>query len=123
MIRRPPRSTLFPYTTLFRSGLAVRDHESLAHRARRTNLPGPGREPGAAALCASRFLEPGRLVRGPRRGARGSAARVGIAERDRSFVAAGASPRRPTPPLPHHPLPPLPPPPPAPPPPPLPPPP
>src|SRR3712207_8343541 len=26
MIRRPPRSTLFPYTTLFRSGLAeVRD--------------------------------------------------------------------------------------------------
>src|SRR3712207_5366563 len=25
MIRRPPRSTLFPYTTLFRSDLAVRD--------------------------------------------------------------------------------------------------
>src|SRR3712207_7613068 len=25
MIRRPPRSTLFPYTTLFRSGLAARD--------------------------------------------------------------------------------------------------
>src|SRR2546427_4238552 len=24
MIRRPPRSTLFPYTTLFRSGLAQR---------------------------------------------------------------------------------------------------
>src|SRR2546426_9036393 len=24
MIRRPPRSTLFPYTTLFRSGLEVR---------------------------------------------------------------------------------------------------
>src|SRR2546427_8391841 len=24
MIRRPPRSTLFPYTTLFRSGLACR---------------------------------------------------------------------------------------------------
>src|SRR2546422_7239457 len=24
MIRRPPRSTLFPYTTLFRSGLAKR---------------------------------------------------------------------------------------------------
>src|SRR2546422_3296235 len=33
MIRRPPRSTLFPYTTLFRSGLAERlEHhgESLA---------------------------------------------------------------------------------------------
>src|SRR2546427_8558630 len=26
MIRRPPRSTLFPYTTLFRSGAAGRDH-------------------------------------------------------------------------------------------------
>src|SRR2546426_8843752 len=25
MIRRPPRSTLFPYTTLFRSGVAERD--------------------------------------------------------------------------------------------------
>src|SRR5256885_11462856 len=24
MIRRPPRSTLFPYTTLFRSGLEIR---------------------------------------------------------------------------------------------------
>src|SRR3990167_5468898 len=33
MIRRPPRSTLFPYTTLFRS------HRVLAHPARR----GPGR--------------------------------------------------------------------------------
>src|SRR3712207_9010871 len=26
MIRRPPRSTLFPYTTLFRSGRAAGDH-------------------------------------------------------------------------------------------------
>src|SRR5438094_5470756 len=31
MLRRPPRSTLFPYTTLFRSGLAVG----------RDRLPGP----------------------------------------------------------------------------------
>src|SRR3712207_7918816 len=29
MIRRPPRSTLFPYTTLFRS-LVPADHEALA---------------------------------------------------------------------------------------------
>src|SRR2546423_4830155 len=28
MIRRPPRSTLFPYTTLFRSGLVVSDIEA-----------------------------------------------------------------------------------------------
>src|SRR5258705_1531355 len=27
MIRRPPRSTLFPYTTLFRSGRAALHHE------------------------------------------------------------------------------------------------
>src|SRR5687768_18184364 len=27
MIRRPPRSTLFPYTTLFRSGVGVGLHE------------------------------------------------------------------------------------------------
>src|SRR2546427_4186676 len=27
MIRRPPRSTLFPYTTLFRSGRPGRDHQ------------------------------------------------------------------------------------------------
>src|SRR5260370_30099666 len=27
MIRRPPRSTLFPYTTLFRSLLTVESHE------------------------------------------------------------------------------------------------
>src|SRR3712207_8173966 len=29
MIRRPPRSTLFPYTTLFRSVVAVRVHHEL----------------------------------------------------------------------------------------------
>src|SRR5256885_8211160 len=29
MIRRPPRSTLFPYTTLFRSGVGERDCRSL----------------------------------------------------------------------------------------------
>src|SRR2546430_3744774 len=35
MIRRPPRSTLFPYTTLFRSGvelLAVGQSRDLPHR-------------------------------------------------------------------------------------------
>src|SRR2546430_12348884 len=34
MIRRPPRSTLFPYTTLFRSARvgAVRARERLVHR-------------------------------------------------------------------------------------------
>src|SRR3712207_7920706 len=31
MIRRPPRSTLFPYTTLFRSSHAERRHEVAVH--------------------------------------------------------------------------------------------
>src|SRR3712207_9308151 len=31
MIRRPPRSTLFPYTTLFRSRSAVEVHTWVAH--------------------------------------------------------------------------------------------
>src|SRR2546423_8755472 len=32
MIRRPPRSTLFPYTTLFRSKHGLRSNDSLAKR-------------------------------------------------------------------------------------------
>src|SRR2546422_1193812 len=36
MIRRPPRSTLFPYTTLFRSRTAQRElAEEIGHRAGR----------------------------------------------------------------------------------------
>src|SRR2546421_5476167 len=40
MIRRPPRSTLFPYTTLFRSasGRALREHRPLLGQ----ELPGDG---------------------------------------------------------------------------------
>src|SRR2546427_11496323 len=33
MIRRPPRSTLFPYTTLFRSRVASKNHVKTAHPA------------------------------------------------------------------------------------------
>src|SRR2546430_17502824 len=51
MIRRPPRSTLFPYTTLFRSGLSAgispEAGEGLA-RDGRTSTGGPA--PGAATL-------------------------------------------------------------------------
>src|SRR2546422_3491241 len=32
MIRRPPRSTLFPYTTLFRSGVGVRHDVDILER-------------------------------------------------------------------------------------------
>src|SRR3712207_9181688 len=49
MIRRPPRSTLFPYTTLFRSSVrpapARRDGAPGAHGVTVTD-PWPGREPG-----------------------------------------------------------------------------
>src|SRR2546429_3972505 len=51
MIRRPPRSTLFPYTTLFRSshpvGRAVVDSvpaEHLGGRLRRVDVGGRGRD-------------------------------------------------------------------------------
>src|SRR2546426_7441968 len=35
MIRRPPRSTLFPYTTLFRSKVTVTDVRTMVVRAKR----------------------------------------------------------------------------------------
>src|SRR2546422_4314708 len=50
MIRRPPRSTLFPYTTLFRSGVGT---------GRSSGASSPGAEaagsssPGAARVAAS----------------------------------------------------------------------
>src|SRR3989442_9761533 len=43
MIRRPPRSTLFPYTTLFRSQARLRVHDrSLGRRARELRGIVPG---------------------------------------------------------------------------------
>src|SRR5437773_9317907 len=49
-IRRPPRSTLFPYTTLFRSPGAAGDREPSAHKL---DLR-PAREPGHHARRAAR---------------------------------------------------------------------
>src|SRR6267143_2688034 len=43
MIRRPPRSTLFPYTTLFRPGRARHDRRCRA-ADRREPPPGPDRK-------------------------------------------------------------------------------
>src|SRR5436309_13099997 len=48
MIRRPPRSTLFPYTTLFRSGAAERHLLGSAARSRR------GGQPADRPRCARR---------------------------------------------------------------------
>src|SRR3712207_8391007 len=40
MIRRPPRSTLFPYTTLFRSGVVWPTHRGSDHPVSRGNVRG-----------------------------------------------------------------------------------
>src|SRR5215470_20010003 len=45
MIRRPPRSTLFPYTTLFRSRRAARSHVGRSARPDRRRAAG-GAAPG-----------------------------------------------------------------------------
>src|SRR2546429_5555314 len=50
MIRRPPRSTLFPYTTLFRSNFAADGFGSLRHA-------GKGREVRDWRASGDRFTE------------------------------------------------------------------
>src|SRR3712207_8523457 len=64
MIRRPPRSTLFPYTTLFRSGTAHQggSRKALTGPARRVRGTRRGRRASARGLAGSR----------PRRGDRKS---------------------------------------------------
>src|SRR3712207_8127093 len=61
MIRRPPRSTLFPYTTLFRS--APGDADGSALIARHQEAPLPMGEEGLVEPCAARWRL-GRLVAG-----------------------------------------------------------
>src|SRR5687768_18198488 len=39
MLRRPPKSTLFPYTTLFRSRIDRKQHRALEPMPHRQNLP------------------------------------------------------------------------------------
>src|SRR3712207_7791782 len=50
MIRRPPRSTLFPYTTLFRS-----DYESIGNLSIDDRSSEDVRQPFGAFLCFYRF--------------------------------------------------------------------
>src|SRR5437762_9849914 len=56
MIRRPPRSTLFPYTTLFRSVEAERRHLALEPDLRRLRK-GPGDPVGRHARLDQRSEE------------------------------------------------------------------
>src|SRR5438034_5624769 len=62
MIRRPPRSTLFPYTTLFRSYAIPKFHIGVAIRRpsaalRRSTIPVIGRHAVASAGSISRRSE------------------------------------------------------------------
>src|SRR3989449_2460430 len=51
MIRRPPRSTLFPYTTLFRSHLGAQAHVNVVQRS----ALHPSRVASSAFWTCSRF--------------------------------------------------------------------
>src|SRR5256885_6238547 len=53
MIRRPPRSTLFPYTTLFRSAMSPAKGGLHSNAARYANLP----VQGASIRCSQRSEE------------------------------------------------------------------
>src|SRR5438874_13064754 len=61
MIRRPPRSTLFPYTTLFRSTLACQLHSlpPILHKPNRKPIPNYSKGPGVfpSGLCRIRSEE------------------------------------------------------------------
>src|SRR5260370_6713409 len=54
MIRRPPRSTLFPYTTLFRSGKRPPIRHAGASAALRLGWRRPDRNPAAFFRVSSR---------------------------------------------------------------------
>src|SRR2546422_2962387 len=64
MIRRPPRSTLFPYTTLFRSQVRVAAESRVPHPASRFPAVPPesrDRPPAAAAVPGMRDRKSTRL--------------------------------------------------------------
>src|SRR2546430_10441360 len=58
MIRRPPRSTLFPYTTLFRSTHAARENAVVLGRAE-LDLAGGGLRDGLLGRLGEPFEERG----------------------------------------------------------------
>src|SRR5690349_22525082 len=54
MIRRPPRSTLFPYTTLFRSGSIAPAPAAQRYAAEPVADPEPGRQSSSSTSFAQR---------------------------------------------------------------------
>src|SRR5262245_65045110 len=67
MLRRPPRPTLFPYTTLFRSGLAgaggERPERGAARARRAADRTAPDRRPTRRAAGAAHQPDGARDVR------------------------------------------------------------
>src|SRR5256885_9233085 len=77
MIRRPPRSTLFPYTTLFRSLIAWRGNAGGGH--------------GQASLLRVRHRKTGRLGTDARRDNNGQSGAVGGCAADRKSTRLNSS--------------------------------
>src|SRR5690349_2586797 len=70
MLRRPPRSTLFPYTTLFRSRRAARAAGGAARRLRRRSRAARGARAGVFRGTAPRSASPKPAAAEPREAAR-----------------------------------------------------
>src|SRR2546426_8713696 len=62
MIRRPPRSTLFPYTTLFRSVLLEREHAVKEYEHRNQGDQDPAFKPSRSEEHTSELQSPCNLV-------------------------------------------------------------
>src|SRR2546430_16934446 len=82
MIRPPPGSTLFPYTTLFRSGHPERPADSDSGRRPIGVSPGGGRAPQAVAARAALAAHPDRL-----RGADRKSTRLNSSHSQTSYAA------------------------------------
>src|SRR3712207_4820989 len=67
MIRRPPRSTLFPYTTLFRSHVVGDDQDLVRDGDRGPQVASPCFQPVVLVLVVAAF-PPGRADRGGHQG-------------------------------------------------------
>src|SRR2546422_2374712 len=63
MIRRPPRSTLFPYTTLFRSSQEPLTADPLQHRQHPIAARAPFALGQAYAVCCASAVEAGHKSR------------------------------------------------------------